>query len=118
VEVARITTKGQITIPIEIRKKLNLKKGDKILFLEEENGRIYFENMALLAFNRIQKTVDAEQVEPLEGVESSLAEQSEPMQPDDRYVQKDYRKMPGLCFRRYFIGRKVMVMVVKGHIKK
>ena len=53
-EVARITTKGQVTIPIEIRKKLNLKEGDKILFFEEENGRVYFENMALLAFTRIQ----------------------------------------------------------------
>lgn len=52
-EVARITTKGQITIPIEIRKKLNLKEGDKIIFLEQD-GRIYFENAALLAFNRIQ----------------------------------------------------------------
>jgi len=28
-EVARITTKGQITIPIEIRRKLNLKEGDR-----------------------------------------------------------------------------------------
>ena len=53
-EVARITTKGQITIPIGIRKKMNLKEGDKILFFEEGNGRIYFENAALLAFNRIQ----------------------------------------------------------------
>ena len=59
-EVARITTKGQITIPIEIRKKLNLKEGDKILFLEEENGRVYFENMALLAFNRIQEDMAGE----------------------------------------------------------
>ena len=59
-EVARITTKGQITIPIEIRKRLNLKEGDKILFLEEDNGRIYFENSALLAFNRIQDTMMGE----------------------------------------------------------
>ena len=55
-EVARITTKGQITIPIEIRKKLNLKEGDKIIFLEQD-GRIYFENAALLAFNRIQNAM-------------------------------------------------------------
>ena len=59
-EVARITTKGQITIPIEIRKRLNLKEGDKILFLEEGNGRIYFENSALLAFNHIQDTMASE----------------------------------------------------------
>jgi AbrB family looped-hinge helix DNA binding protein len=54
VEVARITAKGQITIPLEIRKKLNLKGGDKIIFFEEGNGRIFFENPDLLAFNRIQ----------------------------------------------------------------
>ena len=53
-EIARITEQGQITIPIEIRKKLNLKEGDKVIFFEERNGRIFFENTALLAFNRIQ----------------------------------------------------------------
>jgi len=58
-EVARITTKGQITIPIEIRKKLNLKEGDKIIFLEQD-GRIYFENAALLSFNRIQDAMAGE----------------------------------------------------------
>jgi len=59
-EVARLTTKGQITIPIGIRKKLNVKEGDKILFLEEDNGRIYFENAALLAFSRIQEAMAGE----------------------------------------------------------
>ena len=58
-EVARITTKGQITIPIEIRKKLNLKEGDKIIFFEQD-GRIYFENAALLTFNRIQDAMEGE----------------------------------------------------------
>jgi len=37
-----------------LKGKINLKEGDKILFLDEGNGRIYFENTALLAFNRIQ----------------------------------------------------------------
>ncbi|MHB1454221.1 MAG: AbrB/MazE/SpoVT family DNA-binding domain-containing protein [Saccharofermentanales bacterium] len=58
-EVARITTKGQITIPIEIRRKLNLKEGDKIIFLEQD-GRIYFEHAALLAFTRIQEAMAGE----------------------------------------------------------
>ncbi|MEM4391508.1 MAG: AbrB/MazE/SpoVT family DNA-binding domain-containing protein [Candidatus Nitrosotenuis sp.] len=30
-----ITTKGQITIPKEIRDRLNLKEGDKVIFLVE-----------------------------------------------------------------------------------
>lgn len=34
-ELAKVTAKGQVTIPIEIRKKLGIKNGDKILFVEE-----------------------------------------------------------------------------------
>lgn len=37
---AKITSKGQITIPLEVRKKLGLRPGDKIVFEEkgDENG--------------------------------------------------------------------------------
>ncbi len=38
-ELAKITARGQITIPVEIRKKLGVKEGDKVAFLEE-NGRV------------------------------------------------------------------------------
>ncbi len=38
--LAKVTSKGQITIPIEIRKKLGIKEGSKVLFLEEA-GRLY-----------------------------------------------------------------------------
>lgn len=33
-----VQSKGQVTIPLEIRKKLNLKKGDRVVFLETEQG--------------------------------------------------------------------------------
>ena len=46
-EVAKISSKGQITIPISVRNKLKLRAGDKIVILEE-NGRFYFENSAKL----------------------------------------------------------------------
>jgi AbrB family looped-hinge helix DNA binding protein len=36
---ATITSKGQITIPLEVRKSLKLKTGDKIDFIETETGR-------------------------------------------------------------------------------
>ena len=42
-EIATVTSKGQITIPISIRKILNLDKGDKVI-LEEENGKIIMVN--------------------------------------------------------------------------
>lgn len=37
---ATITSKGQITIPKEIRKSLNLHVGDKINFIMEESGKV------------------------------------------------------------------------------
>jgi len=35
---AAVTSKGQITIPAEVRKKLGLKPGDRVRFVESENG--------------------------------------------------------------------------------
>ena len=35
---AKVTSKGQITIPIEVRKALKLKAGDRIDFYETEDG--------------------------------------------------------------------------------
>ena len=49
-ELAKLTTKGQITIPAEIRKRLNVRAGDKVVFLEE-NGRIFIENAEKLKFS-------------------------------------------------------------------
>jgi antitoxin PrlF len=40
---ATITSKGQITIPVEVRKKLGLKAGDKISFFEDEAGTYTFQ---------------------------------------------------------------------------
>ena len=35
-KIVRVQEKGQVTIPLEIRKKLNLKKGDLVTFVETE----------------------------------------------------------------------------------
>ena len=42
-EIAKISTKGQVTLPIDVRRKLDLKEGDHLL-ISEENGRYYIEN--------------------------------------------------------------------------
>ena len=52
-ELARVTTHGQITIPINMRKKLGVRDGDKIVFFEE-NGRIFMENSAAVALCKAQ----------------------------------------------------------------
>ena len=50
-EIAKISSKGQITIPISVRNRLHLNTGDKVLILEE-NGRFYIENAVNMAFKR------------------------------------------------------------------
>ena len=35
-----VQAKGQVTIPLEIRKKLNLKKVDRVVFVETEQGTV------------------------------------------------------------------------------
>jgi len=58
-EVAKITSKGQITIPIDVRRKMNLKDGDKVIFIEQD-GRYYVENAALVAISRAQEAFAGE----------------------------------------------------------
>ena len=58
-DIARISSKGQMTVPISVRKALNLKSGDKVIILEE-NGRYYIENAAMLAFNRVEEAFSGE----------------------------------------------------------
>ena len=34
----RVQSKGQVTIPKEIREKLNIKPGDRVVFVDTEGG--------------------------------------------------------------------------------
>jgi len=51
-EVARVTSKGQITIPRDIREKMNIKRGDKIIFFED-NGKYFLQNSAAITLKAI-----------------------------------------------------------------
>ena len=58
-ELAKVTSKGQITIPQEIRKKLKLKEGDKVFFVED-NGSIQFLNASQVAIRAVQNGMSGE----------------------------------------------------------
>ena len=58
-ELAKITSKGQITIPIQIRKKLKLKEGDKVFFIEEK-GKVFFQNASQVALTTFQEEMTGE----------------------------------------------------------
>lgn len=53
-ELAKVTSRGQITLPLAIRRKLDVKEGDKVVFYEE-NGRIVVENAAKLTIAQEKK---------------------------------------------------------------
>jgi len=57
--LARITATGQITIPIEIRKSLGVKEGDKVVFIKGDNG-IMLANSNEVAWDNIQKAMKGE----------------------------------------------------------
>ena len=50
--MATMTSKGQITVPVEVRKKLKLEQGEKVVFIEVDspNGGVRILNAAALTF--------------------------------------------------------------------
>lgn len=69
--LARVSSNGQITVPIEIRRKLNIKEGDKIIFLENANGEIILQNSSKIAIREAQadlKDIDVSEEDILQDV--------------------------------------------------
>lgn len=58
-ELAKVTTKGQVTIPKSIREILDLKEGSKILFIKKGKD-IVIQNSAMVALEKIQNAFDGE----------------------------------------------------------
>jgi AbrB family looped-hinge helix DNA binding protein len=58
-DMARISVKGQVTIPIAIRKILGLKEGDKVVFAEKD-GNIVLLNSNRIAFEEFQRDMAGE----------------------------------------------------------
>ena len=58
-ELAKVTTKGQITIPKAIRDFLQIKEGSKIIFLQKGND-IVIKTAAMIALEKIQDAFDGE----------------------------------------------------------
>lgn len=58
-ELAKVTTKGQITIPKAIREKLELKEGSKIIFLQKGDD-IIIKNSSMLALENVQEAFEGE----------------------------------------------------------
>lgn len=53
-DIARVSVKGQVTVPVEIRTKLGLKEGGKVVFMER-GGAIILVNADRLALEESQQ---------------------------------------------------------------
>lgn len=78
---AKVTSKGQITLPKEVRKRLNIKEGDEIEFFEE-GGRtwIWPKNVSIMDLAGIlhkpgMKTVSIEDMD--EAIAEAVVEDDE-----------------------------------------
>jgi AbrB family looped-hinge helix DNA binding protein len=53
-QIAKITSKGQITVPVEIRQLLDVKAGDKLRFERKPDGTIFIHKEDEFPFNRFR----------------------------------------------------------------
>jgi AbrB family looped-hinge helix DNA binding protein len=59
IDVSRVSTKGQITIPIKFRERFGISEGDKVVFMEKD-GMIMISNANSLAFKEFQQAMTGE----------------------------------------------------------
>lgn len=52
--LAKVSGNGQITVPVEIRRLLRLKSGDKILFFQKQDGEVVIRNASSEAIKKAQ----------------------------------------------------------------
>jgi AbrB family looped-hinge helix DNA binding protein len=57
-ETAVVTTKGQLVIPIKLRKKLGIKKGTRVA-LHEDNGRLIVQPLTSQFIGRMRGSLGA-----------------------------------------------------------
>ena len=67
--LAKLSSEGQITVPADIRRILKLKTGDRIIFTQNNNGEIVIANASINAIRKAQKS--------FEGVAEELGNPSE-----------------------------------------
>ena len=62
-EMAKVTSKGQITIPVSIRRRLRINEGDKLLFIDNPDG-VVMVNPDMLPAGQDIDTLRAGEVSP------------------------------------------------------
>ncbi|KAB8292804.1 AbrB/MazE/SpoVT family DNA-binding domain-containing protein [Bifidobacterium avesanii] len=53
-DVAKVTAKGQITIPADVREAVGIREGDKVVFVRMDDGSVSLRSSNLEALTRAQ----------------------------------------------------------------
>jgi AbrB family looped-hinge helix DNA binding protein len=73
-----VTEKGTVTIPVELRKKLRLKKGSKVRFVETEEGALIIPSLTFEELRGvIKKEIAYEIIKELEAERRQEAKRDE-----------------------------------------
>ena len=59
IDVSKVTAKGQVTIPVEMRRQLGIREGDKVVFINDGRN-IIIANAAMAAFSDLQEAFAGE----------------------------------------------------------
>jgi len=72
VKLGRVQQRGQVTIPIELRRKLGIEEGGVVAFIETENGILISpqEVLAMEALDRVGKVLKKRGISLKELIES------------------------------------------------
>lgn len=58
-ELSRVSSQGQVTVPKAIRERLNLREGDRVAFLEQR-GAVILTKASVVALRDLQDAIRAE----------------------------------------------------------
>ena len=70
---AKVMSKGQVTIPKNIREALGVETGDRVTFIQE-NGQIIVMNSAIYAMKKFQKQMEGQAAKAGLNSEEDVAE--------------------------------------------
>lgn len=70
---AKVMSKGQVTIPKNIREALGVENGDRVTFIQE-NGQIIVMNSAIYAMKKFQKQMEGQAAKAGLNSEEDVAE--------------------------------------------
>ena len=93
-EVAKVTSKGQITIPISIRRRLEINEGDKVLFIYKPEGVMMVNPNTMQGGYTVDVAEDAEEEMGAEAAAARKEKEAAKHAPKDKIREETTAPLP------------------------